>query len=723
MHLTIDQRHATMQPMITRLRRRRERPEPFTFIQAGGLWRPRLDSPARLRDLLTLDDARWAAISVPVAGLHFDATTLAFLDADGDGRIRCDELRAAIRWFFNVLRDTPAAWTAEQELSLAALNRDTPEGRAVHAAARRILRNTGRTESEPLALPDVLDRKRVLDAAGSNGDGVITPQSMAGESGLAATVAAIIATLGPVRDLSGQDGVDATRIDAFYTALRAYRDWFDTGWAPDTAIHPNLTAFPPEVLPAAAAAWKAVRADIDAYFALADVVRYDPRAARVINAREQEWAALDGRAPADLHALLARCPAAPVSGTDTLLFDGPVNPVFRSALDRFRHAVWRPLYPLLTHGMSAAEWRHLCRLFDAYDQRIAACRGAAVEPLGIARIRDLIDADDRDRLLEAVARDAKAAGEIAAIAGVEKLLRFKQHLLAFANNFAALPDFYDPTRQAAFEAGALVMDGRRFTLCVQVEHPADHAAVAARAGIYLLYCELTRPDAPAPRRVAVAVTDGGTGALYPGKRGVFTDREGRAWDARVTAITANPISLAEAVWAPFKRLGTVITSQFEKLTTAREKHIEKEMDSGFTQVASAVDAGPATATASPAPEAARPQAWGLGGAVVGGSVAIAALGSSFAFISRTFSEIGRINFLYTAAVLVLIVLVPTILLALLRLHARDIGKILEACGWAINGRMRLTMRLARLLSVTPPLPPRARKRRAPRPLKIAAPPP
>ena len=44
--------------------------------------------PADLKD--------WYALSCPLAGLRFDARTLALLDADGDGRIRADEVRAAL---------------------------------------------------------------------------------------------------------------------------------------------------------------------------------------------------------------------------------------------------------------------------------------------------------------------------------------------------------------------------------------------------------------------------------------------------------------------------------------------------------------------------------------------------------------------------------------------------------------------------------------------------
>ena len=38
----------------------------------------------------------WYALSCPIAGLRFDRRTLELLDADGDGHIRSEEVRAAL---------------------------------------------------------------------------------------------------------------------------------------------------------------------------------------------------------------------------------------------------------------------------------------------------------------------------------------------------------------------------------------------------------------------------------------------------------------------------------------------------------------------------------------------------------------------------------------------------------------------------------------------------
>jgi len=40
----------------------------------------------------------WYAISCPRTGIRFDERTLGFLDADGDGRIRSEELAAALEF-------------------------------------------------------------------------------------------------------------------------------------------------------------------------------------------------------------------------------------------------------------------------------------------------------------------------------------------------------------------------------------------------------------------------------------------------------------------------------------------------------------------------------------------------------------------------------------------------------------------------------------------------
>ena len=84
----------------------------FRWLGRGA--HPVMDSAEALAALPGLDDTYWVATAAPVAGLRGDARFHALLDADGDGRIRSDDLRAAVRWLFAHL-DAPEAVTAAAE--------------------------------------------------------------------------------------------------------------------------------------------------------------------------------------------------------------------------------------------------------------------------------------------------------------------------------------------------------------------------------------------------------------------------------------------------------------------------------------------------------------------------------------------------------------------------------------------------------------------------------
>ena len=87
--------------------------------------------------------------------------------------------------------------------------------------------------------------------------------------------------------------------------------------------------------------------------------------------------------------------------------------------------------------------------------------------------------------------------------------------------------------------------------------------------------------------------------------------------------------------------------------------------------------------------------------MLAGGVAFAALGSSFAYITKTIVGLGLSKSMLGLAVGLLVVLVPIILVAAVKLSARNLSSILEASGWAINARMRLTHGLARRLAPDP----------------------
>ena len=49
-----------------------------------------------------------------------------------------------------------------------------------------------------------------------------------------------------------------------------------------------------------------------------------------------------------------------------------------------------------------------------------------------------------------------------------------------------------------------------------------------------------------------------------GRNGIFYDRKGNDYDATITKIVPNPISLRQAFWAPYKKLVRFIEEQVAK---------------------------------------------------------------------------------------------------------------------------------------------------------------
>ncbi|WP_205006548.1 hypothetical protein, partial [Escherichia coli] len=97
----------------------------------------KLDKIADWQQLDQLDPKLWAALSCPVQGLEFDQRTLSYLDTDHDGRVRIDEVKAAVNWALSVLQQQDVLLTGEA-LPLSAINSSHEEGQKLLASAKRM---------------------------------------------------------------------------------------------------------------------------------------------------------------------------------------------------------------------------------------------------------------------------------------------------------------------------------------------------------------------------------------------------------------------------------------------------------------------------------------------------------------------------------------------------------------------------------------------------------
>lgn len=289
--------------------------------------------------------------------------------------------------------------------------------------------------------------------------------------------------------------------------------------------------------------------------------------------------------------------------------------------------------------------------------------------------------------------DFLAKGGAAAVAASGELARvsvLRAGLARFLRNFVNVADLYPPAAEPVFVAGALYLDGRCCRLCVPLAAGADvaaHAAAAAASRCCLAYCALERKG-EAGRTVLAVFTAGATGALAVGKRGLFVDGQGRDWDATVTHLEINTISLTEAFFAPWRKIGEACAEMARRLVGGRGEAAAAQV----MAVATAQQAG-ATSAATPAPAAA-------GASSASRMASVATLGISLSFVASAVAALASAAtsapLWKTGAVvagIVLAVSLPSVVLAWFRLRNRDLAPILNASGWAVNVPIGLTVRL------------------------------
>ncbi|MGN6369145.1 MAG: hypothetical protein ACTHN5_12860, partial [Phycisphaerae bacterium] len=692
-------------------------PHTWRFFRAGGFDQVRIDSGADIAHLPFLDKKLWVALACPTRGLEFDHKTLDLIDTDHDARIRAPELLAATTWTVSLLKNPDQLAKSSPELPLDAINLETTEGQQLHASAKQILVNLGKPASPAISPEDTADTVRIFAQTKFNGDGIIPPDS-ADDPELQQIITDIIACFGADTDRSGKPGITQPKFDLFFTDANAFATWqsqpvTDPAKAP---LGANTQT--------AALALKAIAGKIEDYFARCRLAAFDPRAATIISRDTADYASL---APKDLSTAQSEVAAFPLARITPnaalpLNDDTVINPAWRDALDALRAQVIQPLLGTKDF-LSETDWDVLLAKFAPFDAWLAAKAGHAVEKLGIDRIRAILGNDEgtqrKAAIAALIAKDAALAPEAAAIASVDKLVHFHRDLFRLLNNFVSFRDFYtqrpgnlhaQPTlhrgNKATFQIGTLYLDQRSCDLCIRVEDPARHALMAHLSRTYLAYCDCKRKD-PAGNTVetmtiAAAFTAGDSDNLMVGRNGVFWDRQGRDWDATITKIIENPISIRQAFFAPYKRLIRWVGEQAAKRAADADAAASTRMQATTGAVIDQAT-GKVVPTPPPTPKP-KIDAGVIAALSVAGSFLIGALSA----ILATFFGLG---FWMPVGILAVLLAIsgPSMLIAFFKLRQRNLGPLLDANGWAVNAKAKINIPFGRSLTATPKLPPGAHR--------------
>lgn len=667
----------------------------WTFFRAGGFDQVKLETGADLANIDKLDQKLWVALACPTVGLEIDARTLSLIDTDKDGRVRAPELIAAVKFATENLRSADDLLKGSETLPLAAINDKTAEGATLLASARQVLKNIGKPDEAVISIQDVADPARIFAETAFNGDGIIIEAS-ASDDATRAAIREIIDCIGSDPDRSGKPGISAEKIEAFFAEVDGHGQWYAKAEADAGRVLP----LGPEKTAAAAAAVEAIKAKVEDYFGRCRLAAFDPRAILALNRKEEEYLDLAASDMSLDAAEVAGFPLAQVSAQAPLpLVGGAVNPAHAAAVKAFADAAVVPL--LGPHDrLTESEWATVREKLAPYDAWVAEKLGLRVDKLGEPRVRELRTGPLKATLLDLVAKDKALEAEANSIDSVERLVRYHRDLYLLCTNFVNFQDFYDGAEPATFQCGTLYLDQRACRLCLRVEDLPKHALMAGLAGAYLTYLECTRKATGEKMNIVAAFTAGGSDNLMVGRNGLFYDRQGRDWDATITKIIDNPINLRQAFWAPYKKFVRLIEEQVAKRAAAADAEANTRLNTVATATAN-VDK-----TKPPEPKKIDVGSVAALGVAVGavGTFITAAVGYATGVI-----RLGPLAIVGAMVGLMLLISLPSVVLAYIKLRKRNLGPLLDASGWAVNGDAKINVPFGATLTSVGRLPTGSRR--------------
>ncbi len=640
---------------------------PWKFASVGGAVRVKIESGEDIAHLGELDRKLWTVLSCPALGLEFDEKTLKLLDGDGDGNIHVDEVIAAAQWLTRVLKNPEELLQEADELKFSDFNTDDPDGARLLSSAGQILKNLG-LKKDSIALEDTADNVKIFASTKFNGDGIITPASADDEA--ISKLIETIAGIGSATDRSGEQGITADHVEAFYAACADFKAWKDAG-VKEVFPYGDNTA-------AALDAVNAVSAKVDDFFMRCKLIGFDDATAGAVDVNVEKIAAIEGNL-ADATEEIGAQPLAKPVATGLLPLKEGLNPAWKAAVEAMASLVAPK-----AESLSEEQWKAIVASFAPYTAWMGEKKGEQVEALGIDEVNTILKEDRKAVLIDLLDKDKALEAEALSIEEVDKLLRLNKNFYRFLNNYVVMSDFYDLERKSIFQAGRLYIDQRSTDLCVKVAGPSPE--ISSLSGMYILYCACTNSVIGKSFNIAAVLTAGDVDGLREGKNAIFYDRDGVDYDAKVISIVENPLSVRQAFWTPYKKVARMISDRIDKKAAAKSEN-------SLAGLNSATD----TAAQGKAPAAPFDIAKYAGiFAAVG--MALGLIGAALAGVVAAFKGITFWQFLLVVAVVLLIISGPFMLIAWRKLRRRDLGPVLNANGWAMNAKSLVSVKFGKTLT-------------------------
>ena len=651
----------------------KDRKYKWDFQNIGGTTRVKITTGEDIAHLSELDPKMWTVLSCPVKGLEIDEKSLAYMDCDSDGKLRINDVVSTSKWITAVLKNADLLIDGKDSVDLNDINQEDGCGQKLYTAAKQILENLGK-EGYVISLADTADIAAIFAKTRFNGDGIITEAST-DDADQKAAIAAAVAATGGVADRSGAQGVNADQIEAFYKALVDYTAWQEAAVAAPFGDKTD----------AVIAAYHALDAKVKDYFMRSRLASFSPESLAALDVQSSRIEAISAENLIGKTDEIATYPIVRITGKAEIDLTAPVNPSWAAQFATVVSAACADKKVL-----TEADWAAIGAEFAAYEAWKNAKAGACVEALGLEAVKNFIAQDKKSALLDLIAQDAALAEEASNIEMVDKFLHIFRDFYRLLRNFVTLNDFYDKDKsvKAVFQAGKLLVDQRECNFCMNVVDMGKHSAAAAISGMYLIYCDCTTKTKPGKISIVAAMTVGDIGDLVVGKNAIYYDNDGLEWDAVITKIVDNPISISQAFWSPYRRMATAVENLINKSAAEKDAKMMKDATAKINAAPTTVPAAGADGKPAAAPPFDIAKFAGIFAAI---GMALGMIGSALVSLAKGVADMQWWQTILAFIGVLLLISGPAMVLAWLKLRRRNIAPLLNANRWAINAAAKISI--------------------------------
>ncbi|MCQ2973296.1 MAG: hypothetical protein MJ211_00640 [Bacteroidales bacterium] len=651
----------------------------WKFSKIGGATRVNIETGEDIVHLPELDQKMWNVLSCPSKGLEFDEKTLEILDCDHDGKIRVKDIVETSKWLTSVIKNPDLLINHDSEIRLDCINQDNEEGKRLYNSAKQILDNL-QLEKESISISDTSDSIAIFAKTKFNGDGIITENST-DDDNHKKLITYIIDCLGSIQDRSGQPGIDKDKIEQFYTECTNYYTWFTKSETDNLSIYPYGDKTEDALL-----AYNAIKEKVNDYFVRCKMVAFNKDTYNAMEIQLDKLTQITDENLSQNIEKVANYPLARVSEKIILPINQGINPAWENAFNNIKSLIFDIDFAG-KQEISEKEWNSISAKFTPFIEWKNSKVGEIVEKIGVDNIKEIVINNQKDKLLELVEKDLSLKAESDDILSVDKLLHLYRDFHTFLRNFVTFTDFYDRKCQAIFQAGTLYIDQRSCDLCIKVSDMAAHNATAASSGMFLIYCDCESKVKNQKIQIVAALTDGEIDNIMVGKHAIFYDRQGCDWDATITKIIDNPISIRQAFWSPYHKFSNFVKEQITKFASSKDSKITEEAFGKISNAGDKLTEKPADGTTPIDATQPKQQAFDIAkycGIFAAIGMALGMIGSAIASLISGFLELSPLKMCFAIIGIILLISGPSMLMAWMNLRKRNLSPLLNANGWAIN---------------------------------------